>query len=189
MCITRTGSDTISTMGTPSRSTPGKRAAVQQGQQQYKGQQGHQQGQRKKKNSFSQSKHSKTPPPRTPGGTPNAKAALHRSPSTPIAIPKDKRVQQYHQQRQSATPSPKNFASSKCYDPPTPTSLPKPPTSWVPSNGNGALLFGSPMPVFPSAPKKVVSARQSLNFDDLQEVRREGDDLSQQLKLLLNVQA
>jgi hypothetical protein len=54
-----------------------------------------------------------------------------------------------------------------------PTSLPRPPTTWtkVPEKKNS------------------FSAKQTLSFDDLVGINPDLDPLSQQLKLLLNVQA
>ena len=74
--------------------------------------------------------------------------------------------------RRSVTPkncstSPLNFAGPKCLEPPTPCSLPKPPTTWTrPAD---------------------LPARQSLSFEDLMITANE-NDLSQQLKMLLKVQ-
>ena len=79
--------------------------------------------------------------------------------------------------RRSVTPknlsssSPLNFAGPKCLEPPTPCSLPKPPTTWTRPED---------MP-----------ARQALSFEDLVKVDHDDlshDNLSQQLKMLLKVQ-
>lgn len=71
--------------------------------------------------------------------------------------------------------SPLTFAGPKCLEPPTPTSLPRPPTTWTRSD-----LYSCP-------------ARQALSFDDLVEIPKRvetiDDPLSQQLKMLLKVQA
>jgi len=71
--------------------------------------------------------------------------------------------------------SPLTFAGPKCLEPPTPTSLPRPPTTWTRSD-----LYSCP------------AARQALSFDDLVEkpkrVETFDDHLSQQLKMLLKVQ-
>lgn len=56
------------------------------------------------------------------------------------------------------------FAGSKCFEPPTPDSLPKPPTSWTPTK-----------PV----------AKKQLNFGTTSDV----EVANQHLKMLLNVQA
>ena len=75
--------------------------------------------------------------------------------------------------RRSVTPknistSPLNFAGPKCLEPPTPCSLPKPPTTWTRPED---------MP-----------ARQTLSFEDLVKLDENSQDLSQQLKMLLKVQ-
>lgn len=76
-------------------------------------------------------------------------------------------------QRRSVTPvtsgSPLNFAGPKCLEPPKPISLPRPPTTWTRTQS---------------------SARQALSFeDDLDDKGTYNDSLSQQLKMLLKVQA
>jgi len=73
--------------------------------------------------------------------------------------------------------SPLTFAGPKCLEPPTPTSLPRPPTTWTRSD----------MICTAAAP----SARQALSFDDLvgKPAFETIDPLSQQLKMLLKVQA
>jgi len=73
--------------------------------------------------------------------------------------------------------SPLTFAGPKCLEPPVPTSLPRPPTTWTRSD-----LYSCP------------TARQALSFDDLIEKPKKvestfDDQLSQQLKMLLKVQA
>lgn len=77
--------------------------------------------------------------------------------------------------RNASTPSPQVFAGSKCYAPPTPDALPKPPPSWTssPANLNCLLsLVSTPM----KSPKySVPQPDPSL--------------ASQHLKLLLKVQA
>ena len=80
--------------------------------------------------------------------------------------------------RRSVTPknlsssSPLNFAGPKCLEPPTPCSLPKPPTTWT-------------------RPEDL-PARQALSFEDLVIAEKTDfnsqDNLSQQLKMLLKVQ-
>lgn len=77
--------------------------------------------------------------------------------------------------RRSVTPknlstSPLNFAGPKCLEPPTPCSLPKPPTTWT-------------------RPEDMPNARQTLSFEDLVKLDETNpQDLSQQLKMLLKVQ-
>ena len=94
----------------------------------------------------------------------NPKTLASRCASEPIKVKK----------KLSVTPrtSPLNFAGSKCLEPPTPTSLPCPPTTWtkVPEKKNS------------------FSAKQTLSFDDLVGINPDLDPLSQHLKLLLNVQ-
>jgi hypothetical protein len=84
-------------------------------------------------------------------------------------------VKNHSNSRRSVTPknlssSPLNFAGPKCLEPPTPCSLPKPPTTWT-------------------RPEDL-PARQALSFEDLVKTDNynEGQDLSQQLKMLLKVQ-
>lgn len=94
------------------------------------------------------------------------KTPATRSHSTPIAVPN--RAGRGNAKLLSPSPSrmsPKSFASSKCFEPPTPLLLPQPPMSWM--------------------------EEKSLFADD-KDVRDEGAallDLSQQLKLILKVQA
>jgi hypothetical protein len=71
--------------------------------------------------------------------------------------------------------SPLTFAGPKCLEPPTPTSLPRPPTTWTKIN-QPAIMNCS-------------SARQALTFDDLINHESNMNDMSQQLKMLLKVQA
>jgi len=79
------------------------------------------------------------------------------------------------------SPSPLNFAGPKCLEPPTPTSLPRPPTAWTSEKDC----------------KSYKNARQALSFEDLllpqkpliQEVIQHDENLSNHLKLLLKVQA
>jgi hypothetical protein len=98
--------------------------------------------------------------------TPNNKQAVQRT--TP---PQQRRTpQQQQQSRDSQTPSPRCYAGSKCYEPPTPNSLPKPPNAWM-----GAT--SGPMPLFnmPQTPPSAIAAPYN-------------DPLSQHLMLLLKVQ-
>lgn len=72
--------------------------------------------------------------------------------------------------------SPPIFAGPKCLEPPTPTSLPRPPTTWTSSEIIGC------------------SARQALSFDDLVQKPKTcretiNDPMSRQLMLMLKVQA
>merc|ERR1712141_852931 len=73
--------------------------------------------------------------------------------------------------RRSVTPknlstSPLNFAGPKCLEPPTPCSLPKPPTTWT-------------------RPEDMPNARQTLSFEDLVKLDETNpQDLSQQLKMM-----
>jgi len=85
------------------------------------------------------------------------------------------RIVKNQNSRRSVTPknlsstSPLNFAGPKCLEPPTPCSLPKPPTTWTRPDD--------------------LPARQALSFEDLvSNDSNSQDDLSQQLKMLLKVQ-
>lgn len=86
--------------------------------------------------------------------------------------------------------SPQCFAGSKCFEPPTPNSLPKPPPDWTP------LLN------LDSKQNLLGNVRQSLTYDDMAEANGDGvlndnnqfsvssaRDVSQELKLILNVHA
>lgn len=112
-----------------------------------------------------------------------------KTPSKPM-IPVSRCMSEPISKRRSVTPksyvapsSPVNFAGPKCLEPPIPTSLPRPPTTWTRSE------------MMPMAP----TCRQALSFEDF--VRGHGhnapeeptfssvvDPLSQQLMMLLKVQ-
>jgi hypothetical protein len=66
--------------------------------------------------------------------------------------------------RASQTPSPRAFAGSKCYEPPTPQSLPKPPSTWM------QMASSSPAVTIQSSTPAVAD-----------------DPISQHLRLLLKV--
>ena len=72
--------------------------------------------------------------------------------------------------------SPQGFAGSKCFEPPTPNSLPKPPSDWTPFQLAGKEnLFGDV---------------GILNFGEMIGSSPEKHtDVSQQLKLILNANA
>lgn len=84
--------------------------------------------------------------------------------------------------------SPQCFAGSKCFEPPTPNSLPKPPSDWTP------FLISNTQNIFSKA-------GQSLTFDDMAVIHADSAldnhisvssaarDVSQELKLILNVHA
>lgn len=83
--------------------------------------------------------------------------------------------------------SPQGFAGSKCFEPPTPKSLPKPPSDWT--------LF-----LLDNKQSVLGNISQSLTFDDMAEANTESEldkhfsvisarDVSQELKLILNVHA
>jgi hypothetical protein len=83
--------------------------------------------------------------------------------------------------------SPQGFAGSKCFEPPTPNSLPKPPSDWTP------FQFPSKQNLFGNV--------GTLTFDDMAEANADSyldnhftvsstaRDVSQELKLILNVNA
>lgn len=105
---------------------------------------------------------------KTPQNKP-LKADLSRCASEPMRM-----------SRRSVTPvhsstggSPLNFAGPKCLEPPTPMSLPRPPTTWT------------------RPPPELPQARLALSFeDDLDAGKGTFEEtLSQQLKMLLKVQA
>jgi hypothetical protein len=75
----------------------------------------------------------------------------------------------------SSTPSRGSpcFAGSKCFEPPTPDSLPKPPTSWTPTK---PLI--SKKQLFNDVPSSVGNAEENSN-----------ETANQCLRMLLNVQA
>jgi len=106
---------------------------------------------------------------KTPQNKP-LKADLSRCASEPMRM-----------SRRSVTPvhsstggSPLNFAGPKCLEPPTPMSLPRPPTTWT----------------RPPAQPELPTARIALSFeDDLDGKGTFEESLSQQLKMLLKVQA
>ncbi|XP_059084338.1 proline-rich nuclear receptor coactivator 2-like [Tigriopus californicus] len=77
--------------------------------------------------------------------------------------------------RNASTPSPQCFAGSKCYAPPTPDALPKPPPSWTSSPANLNCLMSLVSTPMKSPKYSVPQADPSL--------------ASQHLKLLLKVQA
>jgi len=101
-----------------------------------------------------------TPPP------PASKQAKHHhghhSPHQPTTYTNNSNYQQYTSHSGASTPSRGSpcFAGSKCFEPPTPDSLPKPPTSWTPTK----------------------PAKKQLNFGDTEAA-------NQHLRMLLNVQA
>jgi hypothetical protein len=140
------------------------------------------------KQGLGQRHHAKTPPRNgqrktTPSPTSadcfktpqnSGKAQISRCASEPIHRAKQ-------QTRRSVTPtkpgqflssSPLTFAGPKCLEPPTPTSLPRPPTTWTKMEQPASC-----------------SARQALTFDDLVNHENNMNDMSQQLKMLLKVQA
>lgn len=84
--------------------------------------------------------------------------------------------------------SPQGFAGSKCFEPPTPNSLPKPPSDWTPFQiPSKQILFGN--------------VGSTLTFDDMAEANADSyldnhfmvsstaRDVSQELKLILKVSA
>lgn len=88
--------------------------------------------------------------------------------------------------RYSSSPSPVTYAGSKCYEPPTPASLPKPPTAWVGKS--------KPSP-FQDLVSNMIqrenegSGESRKNSPAKSEVAAASDPVSQHLKFLLNVQA
>jgi hypothetical protein len=121
-----------------------------------------------------------TPSPNTPSEifkTPKGKVHMMRCASEPVHIRSGVNL---GQNRRSVTPtnksstSPLNFAGPKCLEPPTPKSLPRPPTTWT-------------------RPGNAESARQSLNFEDFCPEPKVSntiiDPLSAQLMVMLKVNA
>jgi len=116
----------------------------------------------------------KTPqnPRFSPGSNPKTLAS--RCASEPIKS-KKKQPQQQQQAQVTHRTSPLTFAGAKCLDPPTASSLPRPPTTWTKQ-------------------ETTFSAKQVLSFEDLVQTQKNSqnpdlDPLSQQLKMLLKVQA
>ena len=116
----------------------------------------------------------KTPqnPRFSPGSNPKTLAS--RCASEPIKS-KKKQPQQQQQAQVTHRTSPLTFAGAKCLDPPTASSLPRPPTTWTKQ-------------------ESTFSAKQVLSFEDLVQTQKNSqnpdlDPLSQQLKMLLKVQA
>jgi len=92
--------------------------------------------------------------------------------------------------RRSVTPqapssSPSIFAGPKCLEPPTPLSLPKPPTTWTRTEFCPARQALSFEDLVISDPKIDCSSRFAL---DTGKTEQFNDPLSQQLKMLLKVQ-
>lgn len=110
-------------------------------------------------------------------GTPKTKMGhAHSLPATPISIPKPLFPQQNSfNSRGSLTPSPKSnlYAGSKCYEPPTPESLPRPPTAWT----------GSKRPINMQALVSSMQMEEQLQLDS----RDHNEEVSKHLKLLLKV--
>lgn len=116
----------------------------------------------------------KTPqnPRFSPGSNPKTLAS--RCASEPIKS-KKKQPQQQQQAQVTHRTSPLTFAGAKCLDPPTASSLPRPPTTWTKQ-------------------ETTFSAKQVLSFEDLVQTQKNSqnpdlDPLSQQLRMLLKVQA
>ena len=88
--------------------------------------------------------------------------------------------------RSSATPSPKScYAASKCYEPPTPESLPKPPTAWTGMKAK-TTAFPSPLQDLVNSMQKQEQTRM-----DSRDVNSSSSDeaVNRHLKMLLKVNA
>jgi len=82
--------------------------------------------------------------------------------------------------------SPQGFAGSKCFEPPTPNALPKPPSNWTPFQfPSKQNLFGNidDMLTFGDMTRNGCSAESRLDNDSL--VSSTARDVSQELKLIL----
>jgi len=85
--------------------------------------------------------------------------------------------------RHSMTPSPKMYASSKCFEPPTPKSLPKPPMAWTGSEMiTAAASQAQSYRPQPASPVVQDQAQQSASL-------QYGMDVTQHLKMILKLQA
>jgi len=116
-----------------------------------------------------------TPPPNKQRGTTSSPVGNAKQAHTPK--PTSTKGYQSPQQHRNkpASPSLRSspcFAMSKCYEPPTPDSLPKPPTSWHTA---------------PAA--QLPPSRKQLFTDDIDDSAPELRAANQHLKMLLNVQA
>jgi len=101
------------------------------------------------------------------GWTPPPPAKQHQQPKHGHLSPQPYNNSNYSSQHSGAsTPSRGSpcFAGSKCFEPPTPDSLPKPPTSWTPTK----------------------PAKKQLNFGGS---KSDAEAANQHLRMLLNVQA
>jgi hypothetical protein len=82
--------------------------------------------------------------------------------------------------------SPQGFAGSKCFEPPTPNALPKPPSNWTPYQfSSKQTLFGNidDILTFGDMTRTGCSAESRLDNDCL--VSSTARDVSQELKLIL----
>lgn len=173
MCKSNQQPEHLNNMVTPTRVKPAQRRSPQ-GQQQApntnnnnnngsKGGQKQRQQQQQLKRVKSQ--------PSTPTGHQQQQNRRRTPPmvhqrSTPIHIQNN--YSPLSTQNNSPRSSPSCFAGSKCFEPPTPESLPKPPSNWTPLKDTNTH-----------------HVRKALNFDE-QDLQDEG---IKQLKLLLKVQA
>jgi len=127
-----------------------------------------------------------TPPPNKQRGTASSPIVNAKQARSPQPSSTKGHQSPHHQQQPSYKPaSPSGpstpsrgspcFASSKCYEPPTPDSLPKPPTSWQTATA-----------------AKLLPSRKQLFIEDDNEDSGSADQLraaNQHLRMLLNVQA
>lgn len=87
--------------------------------------------------------------------------------------------------------SPQGFAGSKCFEPPTPNSLPKPPPNWTPFQfPSKQNLFGNlDILTFGGMTPELSLDADSADLDKYSLVSATARDVSQELKLILKVNA
>jgi hypothetical protein len=119
--------------------------------------------------------HTHTAPKNIPAQK-NNNLTMRSAPTTPSGY-----AQLGRMNRHSSTPSPKCFASSKCFEPPTPDSLPKPPVNWTVADTHTSFAaFAAALTA--CSPKR-------LEEEEILYEEQHTMDAAQHLKLLLKVQA
>ncbi len=148
--------------------------------------------------------------------TPVKQYAPRHQPTTPrkISTPRNKQEATtpndnfaFRQQQQQPMPpmpqlsSSPSFAGSKCYEPPTPQSLPRPPTSWMMGSNSRQQeitsvrkMSGSKSSPFQDLVSSMLGREEerqgeSRQQSNIQNVSDDDEQVSQHLKFLLKVQA
>lgn len=85
----------------------------------------------------------------------------------------------------SGSPTTSFFAASKCFESPSPDSLPKPPSTWTSSNGTTANRVRKALIMSSDAPANSCA----MEFAAASSINDKNDHFTQNLKLLLNVNA